>query len=87
VITSVDYSKADKTATLVTETPERKSVELKLSDKMAVDAHLKLGDRVNLGKSPHGEGALLTKQGKVIAHMRNVSDEGLSGSASLTDKP
>ncbi|MBF7978997.1 MULTISPECIES: STM0539 family protein [Rahnella] len=87
VIKSVEYSKGEKTATLLTETPERKTVKLKLSDKMAKDAKLKAGDRLTLEPAPQGEGAVLKKEGKAVAHMRNASDEGLSSSAQMAEKP
>ncbi len=86
VLKSVEYSKGEKTATLVTETPDTKTVKLKLSDKMAQDAKLKAGDHLTLEPAPQGEGAVLKKEGKPVAHMRNASDEGLSSSVPMAEK-
>jgi hypothetical protein len=85
VMTSVEKSKKDQTATLVTQTPDKKQVKLKVPQKVVDEAALKPGDKLELEKSPQGTGALLKKDQKVISHMLYENDAGLSQNQTLTD--
>lgn len=86
IIGSVEKNKKQKTALINTKTPENKDVKMQVPLNVVEEGKLKAGDNITLEKAPEGTGAYLKKEGKVLTHMVNPEDAGLSGSQLVPTK-
>lgn len=86
IVGSVEKNKEQKTALIRAKTPDDKEVKLQVPLNVVEEGNLKAGDTVSLEKAPEGAGAYLKKEGKVLTHMLNQQDAGLSGSQAVPAK-
>ena len=86
VMLSVEKAGKQKTAVLTAKDPDNKTVKMQVPLKVAEDANLKAGDKITLEKAPEGTGAYLKKDGKVLSHMVNQQESGLSTNQPVPSK-
>ncbi|EEM2035431.1 STM0539 family protein [Salmonella enterica] len=85
-IGSVVENKKQKTALLTTKSPDNKDIKMQVPLHVVKEGNLKAGDKVTLEKTQEGTGAYLKKEGKVLAHMVNQDDAGLSSNQTVPAK-
>ncbi|EEK1051819.1 STM0539 family protein [Salmonella enterica subsp. enterica serovar Enteritidis] len=85
-IGSVVENKKQKTALLTTKSPDNKDIKMQVPLNVVKEGNLKAGDKVTLEKTQEGTGAYLKKEGKVLAHMVNQDDAGLSSNQTVPAK-
>lgn len=78
VIKVVEGSTEKNATTIKGQTDKGEEVELLVPEKVATEAKLQPGDRLQLNSAPQGTGAMVEKDGKVITHALYASDAGLS---------
>ncbi|SUH67285.1 membrane protein [Salmonella enterica subsp. enterica serovar Madelia] len=75
--------KSKKTALITTKSPDNKDIKMQVPLNVVKEGNLKAGDKVTLEKTQEGTGAYLKKEGKVLAHMVNQDDAGLSSNQTV----
>ncbi|EBZ6516327.1 hypothetical protein ED485_08170 [Salmonella enterica subsp. enterica serovar Stanley] len=85
-IGSVVENKKQKTALLTTKSPDNKDIKMQVPLNVVKEGNLKAGDKVTLEKTQEGTGAYLKKESKVLAHMVNQDDAGLSSNQTVPAK-
>ncbi|EJL1156686.1 STM0539 family protein, partial [Salmonella enterica] len=86
IIGSVVENKKQKTALITTKSPDNKDIKMQVPLHVVKEGNLKAGDKVTLEKTQEGTGAYLKKEGKVLAHMVNQDDAGLSSNQTVPAK-
>ncbi|EIE0064591.1 STM0539 family protein, partial [Salmonella enterica] len=86
IIGSVVENKKQKTALITTKSPDNKDIKMQVPLNVVKEGNLKAGDKVTLEKTQEGTGAYLKKEGKVLAHMVNQYDAGLSSNQTVPAK-
>ncbi|EIK1077493.1 STM0539 family protein, partial [Salmonella enterica] len=86
IIGSVVENKKQKTALITTKSPDNKDIKMQVPLNVVKEGNLKAGDKVTLEKTQEGTGAYLKKEGKVLAHMVNQDDAGLSSNQTVPAK-
>ncbi|MGL7381360.1 STM0539 family protein, partial [Salmonella sp. NW596] len=66
--------------------PDNKDIKMQVPLNVVKEGNLKAGDKVTLEKTQEGTGAYLKKEGKVLAHMVNQDDAGLSSNQTVPAK-
>lgn len=82
----VENKKAKKPTLLTTKSPDNKDIKMQVPLNVVKEGNLKAGDKVTLEKTQEGTGAYLKKEGKVLAHMVNQDDAGLSSNQTVPAK-
>ncbi|WP_213131912.1 STM0539 family protein [Citrobacter sp. FP75] len=86
IIGSVTENKKQKTAHITAKAPDNKEVKMEVPLNVVQEGNLKAGDKITLEKTQEGTGAYLKKEGKVLAHMVNNDDAGLSSNQTVPVK-
>ncbi|HAU5677778.1 STM0539 family protein [Citrobacter europaeus] len=86
IIGSVTENKKQKTAHITAKAPDNKEVKMEVPLNVVQEGKLKAGDKITLEKTQEGTGAYLKKEGKVLAHMVNHDDAGLSSNQTVPVK-
>ncbi|EMD1658734.1 STM0539 family protein [Pluralibacter gergoviae] len=86
VMKSVEKDDRQQTAYLTAIAPQKKEIEMVVPLRVVEEGNLKAGDKVSLESAPEGTGALLKKGNKVLTHMVNEENAGLSGSRPVPTK-
>lgn len=86
IIGSVAENKKQNTARITAKAPDNKEVKMEVPLNVVKEGNLKTGDKITLEKTQEGTGAYLKKEGKVLSHMVNSDDAGLSSNQTVPVK-
>ncbi|EFC0662006.1 STM0539 family protein [Escherichia coli] len=86
IVVSVTENKEQQTARITGRAPDNQDVKMEVPLKVVNEGNLKAGDKITLEKTQEGTGAYLKKEGKVLTHMLNYDDAGLSGNQMISEK-
>jgi hypothetical protein len=86
IIGSVTENKKQKTAHITAKAADNKEVKMEVPLNVVQEGNLKAGDKITLEKTQEGTGAYLKKEGKVLTHMVNNDDAGLSSNQTVPVK-